>query len=296
MDVLVTGGTGFLGRHLCAELHGRGHGVTALSRTPAPDHVPDGVATVTGDLTDPDSVAGHVEGKDALVNLVALSPLFQPRGGETRHDVVHRGGTETCIALAESHDVDRFLQMSALGADPDGPTHYLRAKGRAETHVRESTLSWTIVRPSVVFGDGAEFLSFTRRLTPPILAPLPGGGHTPFQPIHVADLVPILAAALESEAHVGQTYEIGGPEVLELADVARLLARARGRSVRVLPVPMALAGLALTLGDYLPGFPMGPDQYRSLRLDNTPDENDIAAFDVSPAALTTLSAYLGVGE
>jgi len=183
--------------------------------------------------------------------------------------------------------------LSALDADPEGSTHYLRAKGRAEGIVRESALNGTIFRPSVVFGDGSEFLSFTRKLTPPGIAPLPGGGKTRFQPIYVEDLVGMLVEGLGPE-HVGETYEIGGPEVLTLAEVAKLARRARGQSVRVVPVPMSLAGAGLKLGGLIPGFPMGSDQYRSLQLDNTTRDNDIGEFGLESGELTRLASYLGV--
>jgi uncharacterized protein YbjT (DUF2867 family) len=294
MDILLAGGSGFIGRHLCAELLDRGHDVTALSRSPDDDAVPDGVETAMGDVRAVDSIADAFEGQDAAVNLVALSPLFEPRGGNEMHDRIHRQGTEHCIEAAEAAGVDRFLQLSALGADPDGATHYIRAKGRAETAVRDSDLDWTIARPSVVFGDGGQFVGFTRKLTPPVLAPLPGGGETRFQPIHVDDLVGMLADTLEDERHVGETYEIGGPEQLTLAEIAQLVRGARGQSVRVVSVPMALAGIGMTVGGLIPGFPFGPDQYRSLQFDNTTDDNDIDAFGRSPAELTTLAAYLGV--
>lgn len=292
MNVLLVGGSGFIGTSLSEELLDRDHDVTVLSRSP--EDVPDGVETATGDVTAYDSIEAAFEGQDVVYNLVALSPLFEPKGGNEMHDRLHRGGTENCLRAAEEHDLARFVQLSALGADPGGPTHYIRAKGRAETLVRESNLKWTIFRPSVVFGDGGEFLSFTRKLTPPGVAPLPGGGKTKFQPIYVTDLVGMLADALDSEEHVGQTYEIGGPEQLELAEVAKLVRRADGQSVKIVSVPMSLAGIGLNVAGAIPGVPMGPDQYRSLKFDNTTSENDISAFGTEPADLTTLPSYLGV--
>jgi len=294
MNVLVTGGSGFVGRHLCRELVDRGHSVTALARDPDPDVLPPAVDTAMGDVTAYDSIEAAFEGMDAVYNLVALSPLFKPSGGDEMHDRIHRGGTENCVRAAEAHDVERFVQMSALGADPDGDTHYIRAKGRAETVVRDSALSWTIFRPSVVFGDGGEFLSFTRMLTPPFLAPLPGGGKTRFQPIHIDDLVGMLADTIEDDRHAGETYEIGGPEVLRLAEVAKLTRTARGQSVRIVSLPMGIAKAGLAVADAIPGAPMGADQYRSLTFDNTTSENDIDAFDRDPAELITVAEYLDI--
>lgn len=291
MHVLVTGGTGFIGRRLCAELAARDHEVTALSRTP--DEVPlhDAVSTHVGDVTAPDSIEGAFEGVDAVVNLVALSPLFKPSGGDERHLEVHYGGTQNIIAAAEEHDVEKLVQMSALGADPQGPTAYVRAKGLAEDSVTESSLDHTIVRPSVVFGEGGEFVSFTKTLTTPYVTLLPGGGKTRFQPIWAGDLVPMLADALDPE-HDGETYELGGPEKLTMAEVARLGHRAEGRPVNVLPVPMSLSKIGLSVLDYVPGFPFGSDQYRSLEMDNTVDDNDVTVFGVDEDELTTLAAFL----
>ncbi|SFS67867.1 complex I NDUFA9 subunit family protein [Halostagnicola kamekurae] len=293
MNVLVAGGTGFIGSVLCAELADRGHEVTALSRTPDGDSLPDDVNVAIGDVGAYDSIAGTVAAHDAVVNLVALSPLFQPSGDKS-HESVHLEGTRNLVRAAEEGDTQRFVQMSALSAHPHAETAYLRAKGRAEGVVKESSLEWTIVRPSVVFGDGGEFVEFTKTLTTPHVTALPDGGRTRFQPIWVGDLAPMLADAVEDDAHVGETYEIGGPEVLSLADVTELAYEAEGKSVTILPIPSALANVGLSAVGPVPFVPFGPDQARSLEIDNTVAENDISAFGVEDADLTTLSAHLGL--
>jgi uncharacterized protein YbjT (DUF2867 family) len=292
MDVLVTGGTGFIGEALCRELDDRGHEVTALSRSPDDTDLPPGVETVAADVTEYASIVDTFEEQDAVYNLVALSPLYDT-GGDRTHERIHLGGTENAVRAAEASGVSRFVQMSALDADPDGDTAYLRAKGEAEVVVRESDLDWTIFRPSVVFGDGGEFVSFTKRLTTPYVTGLPGGGKTRFQPIHRADMVRILAGGLDAE-HAGETYEIGGPEVLTLAAVTKLAYRAEGSSVSIIPIPMSLASVGLTLAGPLPFVPFGPDQARSLRLDNTTADNDVDVFGLDRDDLTTLREYLGV--
>jgi len=292
MKILVVGGSGFIGSHLCRELKDRGHSVTALSRSPGNDDLPTGISKAMGNVTAYDSMHEAFDGMDVAVNLVALSPLFKPSGGDEMHDRVHRQGTENVVRACEEHGVSRLVQMSALGADPNGDTAYIRSKGQAEELVTSSSLDWVIFRPSVVFGDGGEFVSFTKKLAPPYFTPLPGGGKTRFQPIWVEDLVPMLADACEDDDHVGETYEIGGPERLTLAEVAETIHGAAGRSVTVVPVPMALAGVGLSVAGKVPGFPMGADQYRSLKFDNTTADNAIGAFGVSEADLTTLGSYL----
>ncbi|WP_247731605.1 complex I NDUFA9 subunit family protein [Halovivax limisalsi] len=291
MDVLVAGGTGFIGTALCETLAERGHDVTALARDPDPAALPSGVDAVSGDVTDSDSIDRAVAGRDAVANLVALSPLFQTPNGVT-HESVHLGGTKHLVAAASSADVDRFLQLSGLGADPDAPTRHLRAKGRAERVVRESDLPSVIVRPSVVFGDGSEFLSFIELTTTPYVTALPGGGSTRFQPIWIGDLAPMLADALEDPDHADGTYELGGPERLTLADVTRLYYETRGKSVRIVPVPMTLSRLGLTLAGPIPFVPFGREQALGLTVDNTVDANDVPAFGRSDGDLRTLRQYL----
>lgn len=299
MNVLVVGGSGFIGTALSEELAERGHDVTVLSREPEDGDLPEGVATATGDVTDYDSIVDAFEGQEAVVNLVSLSPLYKPSGGDQRHLEVHLGGTENVVDAAEGHDVDRIIQMSALGADPDAPTAFLESKGKAENVVRDSECEHVIFRPSVVFGEGGEFVSFTKRLkklfAPGVpLYPLPGGGkQTRFQPIWLGDLAPMLADGVTEADHAGETYEIGGPEELTLKEITNMVYESEGTSVRVIGLPMGLAKVGLTvLGSV--GFPMGRDQYRSLRIDNTTDDNDIAAFGVTEAELTTLGEYLGL--
>jgi NADH dehydrogenase len=151
----------------------------------------------------------------------------------------------------------------------------------------------------VVFGEGGEFVSFTKRLkrlfAPGVpVYPLPGGGQTRFQPVWVGDLVPMVAAAVEDDAHAGETYEVGGPETLTLREVVELVYESDGSSVSVVSLPMALAGVGLSVMDAVPGMPMGRDQYRSLRFDNTTADNDVGAFGVDEADLTAFRSYLGV--
>ncbi|WP_299266114.1 complex I NDUFA9 subunit family protein [Halorientalis sp.] len=288
MNVLVVGGSGFIGTNLSRELSNRGHDVTVLSREPESEALPADVDTVRGDVTAYDSIEGAFEDQAAVVYLVALSPLFQPEGGNERHVEIHTEGARHVVQAAEEYDVDRLLHMSALGADPDGPTAYIRAKGQAEDIVTASDLDWVIFRPSVVFGEGGEFVSFTKKLTPPGLAPLPGGGKkTNFQPVWVGDLVPMLADAIEDDPHVGEVYEIGGAEVLTLREIAKMV-----RGSIIVPVPMGLAGVGLKLAGSIPGFPMGGDQYRSLQFDNTTSDNDITAFGVDRQDLTKLGEYV----
>jgi len=218
------------------------------------------------------------------VNLVAPSPLYTS-GRETRCTTGFTVVAPRTSSLRRSPRRREGRPASALGADPDGPTAYIRAKGAAEELVRDSSLDWVVVRPSVVFGEGGEFVSFTKTLTTPYVTGLPGGGSTRFQPIWVGDFVPILADCVDRDGHVGETYELGGPEVLTLADVTRAVYRADGKSVRILQYRCCWPGLA-EHRRVDPGFPMGGDQYRSLAFDNTVSDNSLDEFGLDSGTST----------
>ena len=289
METVVLGGTGFIGTHLCRRLLDHGHTVTAVSRTATSETVPDGVRAVAGDMTDPDAAADAIAGHDAVVNLIALSPLVEPPRGLS-HTAVHLGATRAAVEAASAHDPSmRFVQMSALGADPDGPTAYHRAKGQADVVVKESSLDWRILRPSVVFGDGGEFLPFLRRVTPGPLKPLPGGGTVRFQPLWVGDLTTMLVSTLVEADHRHATYDLGGPAPLSLAELTRLVHGGRGT---IVPIPNALTTAGLSIADAIPLFPVGRDQAVALQMDNVPGVNEIDAFGLTAAELRTVESYL----
>lgn len=295
MSIYVTGGTGFIGAHLCNELTDRGHEVVAVSRSPEDEAVPmrAEIGRAEGDVTD--STTLDFSNADTVVHLVALSPLKKPRG-KTHHEVTAEG-TANVVEACERDCVERLVHVSALGADPEGDTAYIRAKGESEDEVRGSSLDWTIFRPSVVFGDGGDFVSFTKVLTTPYVTGLPGGGENSFQPIHVEDLVGMIADSVgeDEEGHVGETYEVGGPEALTLAEMAEMVYRAEDKSLRVFPVPMPLAKIGLALAEPLPFVPFGSDQYRSLKMENVvKGTNDIDVFGLSEDDLTTFGEFLGL--
>lgn len=289
----MTGGTGFVGSRLCEELTGRGHDVTALARTPGDTSFERDVETTAGDVTDRETIDGHVADADAVVNLVALSPLYRPSGGPERHREVHLQGTENVVAAAAAHDVDLLVQMSGVHADPDADTAYLRAKGAAEEVVRSSSLDHVVVRPTVLFGEGGEIVDFITTVAPPYLTPLPGGGDQRFQPLWVEDCAAAMANALGDESLWNETYELGGPKTYTLAQLARLFHRSKGRSATVVPVPMVFADVGLTLLGAV-GGPLGREQARSLRRDLTVPDNDVEAMGLSVDALRTLEDYLGL--
>lgn len=262
MRVFVTGGTGFIGRHLIPRLLERGHRVVALVRRPADvDGLEDPevsrsfsllpwdgpgirasgapVEWVVGDLEDVTSYRDALKGCDALVHLAPAGLSARARAG-SRDDA---DPVARLLAVAADGSVQHVLAVSALGADPESPSPFLRTKGRLEELLRSpAPYARTVVRPSLVFGPGDRFVSALEgclRVLP--AAPDPTGIRLQAQPISVDDLAASVCTLLESAPSGWQVVEAGGPDILSFSDLVDLIGAAMGRPPRRVPVPWPLA-------------------------------------------------------
>ncbi|HEX2295358.1 MAG TPA: NAD(P)H-binding protein, partial [Actinomycetota bacterium] len=204
MNVVVAGGTGFIGRHVTKALIDAGHRVTVMSRDPSSvAKVPElaGAGAVRGDVTDPRTLTGTLAGADAVVGCVQFPnhPVEAPRRGRT-YDRYDRQGTENLVAEAVDAGVRRYFYMSGAGADSRSPVVWYRAKGHAEETVRSSGLEWAALRPSWAYGpeDRAlnKFAFMARRL--PVVLQV-GVKPQRVQPVWVGDVARAVARAFERD-------------------------------------------------------------------------------------------------
>jgi uncharacterized protein YbjT (DUF2867 family) len=291
MNVLVTGASGFVGQRLVPALLAADHDVSVLVRDQSGYDAPEGVTVFEGDVLAPDGLAATMEDIDAVYYLVHA---MGAGGGFEERD---RRGARNFMRAADQAGVDRVVYLSGLGVDADDLSPHLRSRREVERVLAEGAYELTVLRAAIIIGDGSASFSIVHQLSSrlPVMI-TPRWVSTLVQPIAISDVIAYLAGVLDAPDTAGETYEIGGPEVVTLAEVAKLAYRARGKSLTILPVPMVLAGLGLSVAGAIPGFPMGADQYRSLQFDNSVADNDVDAFGVDVADLTTLATYLGVSE
>lgn len=282
MRVLVTGGTGFVGRHLVGALAAAGHHVRAFSRA-AEGGLPEGIEFAPGSVTDHDTIRSAAEGMDACVHLVAV---IVERGGQTFYRINHRG-TEDVLRACTDAGVRRFIQMSALGVREGlEPYPYLHSKFLGEEAVRASSLDWTVLRPGALFGEGAGFfrpIVWNARWLP--VMPLPRGGRTKFQPFFIEDLARCVNACLGGSG-VRETIEIGGPEVKTFRELARLTCEVLGKKRPMVPVPLSAARVFATVQELRKDPLVTNKQLSMVVLDNVTDLDSVEKhFGFAPRAM-----------
>ncbi|MEP6678231.1 MAG: complex I NDUFA9 subunit family protein [Betaproteobacteria bacterium] len=290
--VLVLGGTGFVGRHLIPRLCAAGHRVTAIARRREEARhlilLPT-VQVVEGDSLDPRELDARLRHASAVVNLVGI---LNERERET-FAAVHVDGARTVVDACARGGVARLVHMSAINADPDGPSRYLRSKGEAEAIVAASGLDWTIVRPSVIFGREDAFLNLFAKLLKafpvlPLAAP-----DARFQPVFVGDVAQCLAQALVDDRTILQRYNLCGPHVYTLKQLVRYVGAQTGNRRPVLGLGPALSKLQARVLELLPGTPMSRDNLASMARDAVCDSPFPPVFGFAPTELeATAPAWL----
>ena len=268
--VTVFGGSGFLGRHVVRALAQRQYRIRVAVRRPdlcghlRPMGRVGQIHAVQANLRYPDSVAAAVRDADVVVNLVGI--LFER--GNQRFDAVQSEGAEA-VALAAKAVGARLVHISAIGADENSPSHYARSKAEGEKRVLAAVPASTIMRPSIVFGPEDDFFNrfaALARMAPAL--PLPGGGHTGFQPVFAGDVGEAVAKAVDGNTKPGMIYELGGPDIRTFKELMELTLATIQRRRLLVPVPFALLKLQAMILQFAPKPPITPDQVELLKRDN----------------------------
>src|SRR5512139_286610 len=209
--ILVTGGTGFVGRHLILRLRKEALSVRAMVRDPrsvrARALADLGAEVVPGDIGNVPSLAAAAAGCETVIHLVGI---IQEGRGFTFQSV-HVAGTKSVLDAAKQAGVRRFVHQSALGSRENAASAYHRTKFEAEQLVRASGLPFVILRPSLIYGAGDQFtirLAEAIRLSP--VLPVIGSGRSKVQPLFIDDAVSCIVKAATGGAYLSRTFEVGG--------------------------------------------------------------------------------------
>jgi uncharacterized protein YbjT (DUF2867 family) len=282
MNIFILGGTGFIGRHLCEKLIRAGHRLTVPTRrleNAREIQMLPGLQPVRCNVHDPAQLANAVNGHEVLINLVAIL-----HGSEEEFNRVHVQLPQTIVAACKAAGVRRIVQMSSLGAALDAPSQYLRSKGRGEQVFAESGLDVTVLRPSVVFGEGDKLLNVFAQLQQSFpVVPL-AGSEAQFQPVWVEDVAQAVVNVLHGAhyennsasrsidaGYMPKTYEIAGQQVLTLRQLFELAGRCVGASRPIVHLPDGLARMQAWMMERMPGPAlMSRDNLDSMRSPNVP--------------------------
>lgn len=292
-SIALIGGSGFIGRHLANALVAAGKNVrVATRRRSHASHLtmlP--LDVIELDVFDHIELARFVEGADAVINLVGTlhGRRGTPYGPEFAK--LHVELPSKVAAACEGKGVHRLIHLSAINADPNGPSMYLRSKGDGEKAVRAAAqLATTIFRPSVVFGPEDHFLNtfaVLERLFPVLPLAKPDAK---FQPVYVGDVVKAIVGTLDLDAAHGKTYELGGPTVYTLEALVRYCGEVIGRQARIVRLPDALAYMQALTFESLPGEPLiTRDNLDSMSRDAVLSGPLAPELDLTPVAVEAIA-------
>jgi NADH dehydrogenase len=284
-QLVVLGGSGFVGAHLIPRLAADGHRILLLSRNRELQRALSVLPTVrtrSVDVYDGNALRRQFEGADAVINLVGI---LNPQG---RHSFqrAHVELAQRVIGACQAAQVTRLHHMSALKAG-QGLSQYLKSKGEAEAHVRNSSLDWTIYQPSVMFGVGdglvSRFAQLLRQL--PVL-PL-ARASSRLAPTWAGDVAEAIARCVgDDKLGMDRSLELYGPEVLTLGQIVHAIRDTLGLRTPILPLPDGLGRLQAQVAQWLPGKPFSLDNFRTLRTDSVGKQDGYAALGITPQPLT----------
>ena len=297
--VLVLGGSGFVGRQVCEQLARLGWHITVPTRravNAARVQSLPGLTVIEANVHQEADLARLMPGHDAVVNLVAVL-----HGSEERFESVHVDLPGKIASAMKKAGVQRLVHISALGADPQGPSMYQRSKARGETVLHNAGLQLTVLRPSVIFGAEDKFLNLFADLqaVAPFM-PLAGSG-TRFAPVWVGDVARAVVVCLQKLDTIGQTYELCGPDVMTLGELVQRAGQwagvNEGRGRPVIGLPMWVGWLQAAAMELAPGEPlMSRDNLASMKVDNiaTGQLPGLPALGISAASAAGVApTYLG---
>ena len=292
MQVFLTGVTGFVGGYLLERLLAEGHSVTALVRDPnsqkagalmrQPSSANGQLKLVRGDVVEGSGLDDGVRGCNAVIHLVGIISEF---GTET-FERVHVRGTENVVHAAKRAGVKRFVQMSAIGARPDGISEYQISKYRAEETVRNSGIPFVILRPSIIFGPGDGFVNQMVQVmrSAPLIRPVVGSGRSRFRPIYVGDVARCFIDSLKNDGALGRIIHLAGTEELTFEELLNQIAECIGVRKRPLHIPIPLMMLAAYVFSFLPVRPpITANQLAMLEEGSTADTKEmLQVFNFQP--------------
>jgi uncharacterized protein YbjT (DUF2867 family) len=275
-----------------------GHRVTVLSRDrELHKHllVLPGLTLENCDVYQEAQLSEWLRGQDVVINLIGILNERGFGGGGFRR--AHVELTRTLLQAVRSAGVPRLLQVSALGAAPDAPSYYLKSKAEAEKliHDQHSSLDWTILKPSIMFGPGDAFLNrFAGLLSSiPLAFPL-ARPNARVQPVLVDDVVEALLRCLHGGTCSKRTFELGGPKIYTLREVLELVAKLTGRHRWIIGLPNFFGYLQGFFMNFVPGRPFSTDNYRSLMVDSVCSEDGLAKLGIKAHSMVASARqYLG---
>lgn len=273
--IFLTGATGFIGSEILKLLLQRDYEVTILARDENKIKTRhSNLKIIKGDILKPETYYGEMKGVDGVIHLVGIIREY-PKRGITFENMHHRA-TVNIVDGAVNSGIKRFVHMSANGTREDAVSDYHKTKYLAEEYVKKSGLTYTILRPSVVYGPGDMFINMLNnfmKLTP-VFSYFGDGGYK-MQPVSVYEVAELFVNSIENSKSFNKIYPVCGKKVLTYKEILKIIMAVTGRNRILFPIPELVIKTFVNLFGKTTWFPITTDQFIMLTEGNVCNNTDV---------------------
>jgi len=294
----IFGASGFIGRNLIRRLTEKDFRIVAATRSPylhgylKPLGNPGQIDLEKVNLFDEENLRTLIKNSDVVINLIGI--LYETR--KQKFENIHVNFPDLLSKICSDLKIEKFIHISALGIDENINSKYMQSKLMGEKKILNNFNNSTILRPSIVYGDGDNFFNQFASLAEFLPAlPLIGGGQTKFQPIHVSDLCKAIVAILNKEEIDQSIYELGGSQVYTFKEMMEILLKQIKKKRFLIPIPFSIAKFQAKILQLFPKPLLTTDQVEMLKYDNVVSNNypTLKDLEINPKSIeSVLPSYI----
>lgn len=291
--ITVFGGAGFVGKALMSHLVRDGARIRVAARNPnaSINVLPQGdvsqIQLVQANLKNEASIRAAIQGADVVINLAGCNY----NDGKAQFSVVHDLGAEMIAKISTEYGVKKLIHISDLISDgSESACDYAQSKAAGEEKVRAAFPEATILRPSVIFGQGDDLFNAIARVVKVYPVTPLFNGSTKLQPVFVGDVAEAIKCAVVSDKYKGKTYDLGGLEILTVQELYEKTMKATSQETVLFPVPDFVAPMKAWALNFLPNAPMNLGKYKAFKMDSLVGKKakTLKAFDIAPTKMDSI--------
>ena len=286
--VSILGGTGFIGTELITNLSKKNININVFTRNYNKANKFKELPRVKViEINESVDMSVLLRESDVVINLVGI--LHETKS--LKFSSVHKNWVNKIANAVKTNNISHFIHIGAMQSIRNAPSNYLKSKYHGEEEIKRilKKKSWTILRPSIVFGKEDIFINLFRKMVAYLPIIFLVSPYAKFQPIYVKDLVDIIILSINDKKSYGKTYNVAGPKDYNFIEIIKLIATADKKKVLIVPLNRFFTNMMVALIELLPYKIITRDNLKSMQLDNVTETNDAYLFK---SKLLSLPIYL----